>query len=132
MVAAHLPLHPLTHGRERETLADPDLERVLASAGVDLFLSGHHHAYFPGYRAGLLQVGQGCLGSGPRRLIGAPHRAPRSFTLLEIDSAGRVRAEALAEPDFATPIDPGSLPEAISYDGATLVREDIARRRRAR
>jgi len=132
VVAAHLPLHPLTHGRERETLADPELERILASAGVDLFLSGHHHAYYPGFRAGLLQVGQGCLGSGPRRLIGAGRRAPRSFTLVEIDSGGHVRVEALAEPDFTAPIDPALLPEAISHDGAALVREDLARGRGAR
>jgi len=126
VVAAHLPIHPFTQGRERETLSDAGLEDLLARHGVDLFLSGHHHGFYPAFHSGFLQVSQGCLGSGPRRLIGEPGRTPKSFTLVEITADGSIRVEALSGPDFEARIDPGSLPPQIRYGGVVLHRADLA------
>jgi len=126
VVAAHLPIHPITRGRERETLSDANLEALLSRRGVDLFLSGHHHGFFPGFRAGFLQVSQGCLGSGPRRLIGESSPTPKSFTLVEIGLDGKIRVEAYAGPEFETRIDPRSLPPEIRFEGVALWRADLA------
>ena len=126
VVAAHLPIHPLTRGRERETLGDKNLEELLQRRGVDLFLSGHHHGFYPAFRAGFLQVSQGCLGSGPRRLIGESDRTPKSFTLIEIAPDGGIRVEAYAGPEFDTRIDTASLPPELRYDGIVLRRADLA------
>jgi len=129
VVAAHLPIHPFTRGRERETLSDLELEDLLARRDVDLFLSGHHHGFYPAFRAGFLQVSQGCLGSGPRRLIGESSRTPKSFTLIEIGPEGEIRVEAYAGPDFEMRIDPVSLPRQILYEGVVLQRADLAAER---
>ena len=126
VVAAHLPIHPFTRGRERETLRDPELEALLGRHDVDLFLSGHHHGFYPAFRAGFLQVSQGCLGSGPRRLIGESDRTPKSFTLIEIAPDGGIRVEAYAGPGFDMRIDPASLPPELRSDGILLRRADLA------
>jgi hypothetical protein len=93
---------------------------------LDLILSGHHNGFYPAFRAGFLQVSQGCLGSGPRRLIGESDRTPRSFTLVEIGADGGIRVEAYAGPDFETRIDSGSLPPQIRHEGVVLRRADLA------
>ena len=126
IVAGHLPIHAFTHGRETEILADAALERIMGHGGVDLYLSGHHHAFYPGFCAGFLQVSQGCLGSGARRLLGAAKHSPRSFTVVEVSEAGTITVDGLAAPEFTTAIDRVSLPRSIRYGGAEIVREDVA------
>ena len=126
VVTGHLPIRAFTSGRETEILGDNELENTLEKGGVGLYLSGHHHAFYPGYRAGFLQVSQACLGSGPRRLLGTTARSPRAITLVEIGTDGTISVEALSGPDFTSPIDRASLPESIRYGGVEVVRDDLA------
>jgi predicted phosphodiesterase len=128
VVFSHVPLWPFTQGREREFIGDPSLEQLLREAHVDLYLSGHHHAFYPGHKDGIHLVSQACAGAGPRRLIGSGSRSPRAITLIEIDGA-QLRLAALQEPDFAQPIDWRSLPERIRSQAAELVRADLVERR---
>src|SRR5690606_15093030 len=51
VVVGHLPLAPVSQGRDRpgEYLSDgAALGDLLAAAAVDLYVSGHHAAYYPG------------------------------------------------------------------------------------
>lgn len=125
VVFSHVPLWPFTHGREREIIGDPDLHALLVEADIDLYLSGHHHAFYPGSRDGVAFVSQACLGAGPRRLLGTRGRAAKSFTLLSIDD-GKLRIGAFSAPAFATAIDWRTLPERVRSRAATLVRADLA------
>jgi len=124
VIFSHVPLWPFAQGREREFIGDPALERLLQDARVDLYLSGHHHTFYPGHKDGVDYVSQSCLGAGPRRLIGAAERSARSFTLLEIEGA-RLDIAALQSPDFTRPIDWRSLPDRIRSNAATLIRADL-------
>jgi hypothetical protein len=126
LVAGHIPIRAFAYGREREVLGDGALEAVLQGRGVDAYLSGHHHAFYPGVWAGLLHVSQGCLGAGPRKLIGAHRRSPRSFTLISVDAGGDITLEAYAEPDFAGTISRTSLPASIFHGGVRVVRDDLS------
>lgn len=126
VVAGHLPIRAFTSGRETEILGDSELESVFEMGGVGLYLSGHHHAFYPGCRAGFLQVSQACLGSGPRRLLGTTTRSPRAITLVEVGSDGTIDVEALSGPDFTSAIDRASLPKSIRYGGVEVVRDDLA------
>jgi len=128
IVFSHVPLWPFTQGREREFIGDPALEQLLKDAKVDLYLSGHHHAFYPGHKDGIHLVGQSCVGAGPRRLIGSAARSPRAITLIEIDGA-KLRLAALQEPDFTQPIDWRTLPERIRSKAAELIRADLAKDR---
>lgn len=122
---SHLPLWPFAIGREREIIADPALATLFSRAGVDLHLSGHHHAYYPGRKDGMLFVSQSCLGGGPRRLVGTAAPAAHSFTMVEIDDEGRIDIHALAAPDYTERVDHLALPERIVTPVATLVRMDM-------
>ena len=127
---SHVPMWSFAVGREHERLADRALEQIVVDGRVDLYLSGHHHAFYPGVKEGVRYVGQGCLGAGPRPLIGTRERTPRSFTLIDLERDGGLRLEALAAPGYDTPIDRVTLPPRIVTPEATLVRDDLAGLRR--
>ncbi len=121
VVFGHLPIHPLTHGREHEVLGDSALEEILVRHEVDAYVSGHHHAYFPGRHGALRVVGVGCLGTGARRILGTEIASDHSFVVMEIDD-GEIRSiEALRAPDFRTPVRRERLPSRIGQ----VVRDDV-------
>jgi hypothetical protein len=124
VVFSHLPVHAFTHGRETEVSGDRGLERLLAAHGVELYLSGHHHAFYPGYHAGIRYVSQACLGAGPRALLGTSARAQRAVTWLEFDG-DELRITALAGPGLARRVDLQSLPESIQSGTVRLLRDDL-------
>jgi hypothetical protein len=86
IVLGHLPLYAVAEGRNRagEVLAEPDsLRTLLEGLGVHTYISGHHHAYYPGRRGALELLASGALGDGPRPLIGDTVPSPRTVTLLD-------------------------------------------------
>lgn len=113
IVFSHMPLWPFTIERETEIIGDPKLERLLERGGVDLHLSGHHHAYYPGHIEAFSVISQAELGGGPKRLIGAEQTGPKSITLLDVAQDGTIRVSALKGPDFLTPLDVRTLPEQL-------------------
>lgn len=124
VVFSHLPIHAFTQGRETEVSGDAELERLLAHHGVELYLSGHHHAFYPGWHAGIRYVSQACLGAGPRALLGTHAPSPRAVTWLEFDGAD-LRIAALTGPRLAVRVDIAALPREIRSDSATLLRDDL-------
>lgn len=124
---SHLPIWEFAQDRETETIGDPDLAKAFASLGVDMHLSGHHHAFYPGASDGIAYVGQACLGASPRRLVGVTDRGPRGFTLLDIDVyTGDIVIDFRAAPDFANGFDMTTLPTRIDGFKASLIRVDLA------
>jgi len=124
IVFSHLPLWPFTIERETEIIGDPALERLLDEVDVDLYLSGHHHAFYPGQIDPFSVVSQAELGGGSRRLIGTDSRGPKSITLLDIGLDGTIRVSALQGPEFRTLIDPRSLPERLNTRERVIHRID--------
>jgi hypothetical protein len=124
IVFGHVPLYAFTQGRETEIQNDPAFETMLEDHGVTMFISGHHHGYYPGKRSELRLVSTSCAGSGPRKLIGATSTSPRSLLVLEISPTGITSVEALAEPAYTTPIPRSSLPLSLTHGGNTIWRDD--------
>jgi len=124
VVFSHLPLWPLARGREREYIGDPGLQTLLADEDVELYLSGHHHAFYPADHHGIAFVGQACLGAGPRPLIGTGPRSSRSFTILEFGS-DKILVSAYRAPHFDDVIDWATLPESVRSPAAELLRADL-------
>jgi 3',5'-cyclic AMP phosphodiesterase CpdA len=123
---SHLPIWPFAEGRETEIAGGETLARLLAEGGVDIHLSGHHHAYYTGVHAGVRYVAQACLGGGPRRLIGTSGRSTKGITLIEIDEDGAIDEVGLSGSDFETRIDLETLPSTIPAPWGTLIRRDLA------
>jgi predicted MPP superfamily phosphohydrolase len=140
---AHFPLYPFAQDRERDYLLSDSavrarVEDLLAEHDVTLFLSGHHHSYYPGRRpdAGLERlrlVGLGCLGGGPRALIGEEREidtddpTERSFVVIDVDDGEIVSLEAYRGPEFgpADRIDRADLPPRIGVESLPIVRDDL-------
>jgi hypothetical protein len=90
IVIGHLPLYAVAEGRDRpgEVLDHPDaLLAHFERLGVHLYISGHHHAYYPGRRGSVELLHAGALGDGPRPLLGSTVPSPRTVTLLDFDAA---------------------------------------------
>ncbi|MHC4390638.1 MAG: metallophosphoesterase family protein [Planctomycetota bacterium] len=126
VVFGHVPLYPFAKGREKDFIGDAALEALLNRYGVTLFLSGHHHAYFPGRRGPLRLVGMGCLGSGPRPLLGTTERSPRSFVLLQITKKGITHLEAYGGRGFTDVIARETLPPSVGKGAHVIERDDQA------
>lgn len=127
IVFGHVPLVPFAVGREDEIIGDPALETMLEQHGVALFISGHHHVYYPGRRGTVRYVSVACVGAGPRAWTGSETTSPRAVLELEIAPDGTITLlEALAEPAFDTPIPRAELPESLTYGPWTVTRDDLA------
>jgi hypothetical protein len=123
LVFGHLPIWPVTQGRENDIIGDPAFLSLLAGHQVDAYLSGHHHGWYPARRDGVLLLSQACLGDGPRKYIGGS-RSERGYGLLRIDGNSPLQVETRAELDFAHPIDHSHIPDRIGRGVALLERAD--------
>jgi len=126
VVFGHVPLWPFAIGRERDILGDHELETLLQQAKVDIFLNGHHHAYYPGYKDGIRYISQACLGAGPRKLLGTDTSSKRSITVIEFETDGAYSIEAYRAPDFTSPVNIKKLPANIRTKWAEIIRHDLA------
>ncbi|MEQ8232845.1 MAG: metallophosphoesterase [Gammaproteobacteria bacterium] len=124
VIFGHLPLWPLAEGRESEYVGDTELQAMFEKYQVDLVLSGHHHAFYPGAKDGVAFVAQSCLGAGPRTLLGAREISPRSFSVVALAPDG-VHVGAFAAPDFTALIDWRTLPREVRTPVAVLTRADL-------
>lgn len=122
MVFSHLPMWPIASGREHEILDDPELLDLLHSGGVDVYASGHHHAFFAGTDdAGMVHLGLGALGGNARAFSGKADAQPYSFAVLTL-SRGATRIESRMAPGFQDPVPAARLPASISGSLGTLRR----------
>ncbi|MCC5926372.1 MAG: metallophosphoesterase [Bacteroidetes bacterium] len=90
IMLGHLPLYAAAIGRNRhgEMLRDPDeLHAVMQRYNVDMYVSGHHHAYYPGYKGGVELFQTGALGGGPRQLLGFGASPRKTWSLLEVPAS---------------------------------------------
>ncbi len=130
LVVGHLPLRAVSQGRDRpgEVLAQPAaLQQLLERHGVEAYVSGHQHAYFPARLGRLDLFHLGAMGSGPRRLLG--QSAPPFQTLTVLDLVGRPPRLVDTSFDLRTlrPIDAQRLPRSLSdAAGRTLPRRPAA------
>jgi predicted MPP superfamily phosphohydrolase len=126
IVFGHLPIHPFARHREREILDDTELESILRRHDVDAYVSGHHHAYYPGAVDGVRHVAAPCLGAGARALIGRAERSRPALVVIDIDASGIVSLEAFEAPDFDTAVPRSGLPAKIELGDHAVVRDDLA------
>lgn len=122
---SHLPQYPVANNRTRDYIGDPALAALYRDTETLLHLSGHHHAYYPGWKDDVYYVAQSCLGGGARSLIGTRTTSPHSFTMVEISDDGALDIYALLAPDYTQKVNIESLPRSISIPDGTLTRSDL-------
>jgi acid phosphatase type 7 len=125
IVMCHVPPYPVAIGREKEIIPAPDNDRLrelFVEHGVDVFFTGHHHAYFKGRKQGLNLVSLNACGNGPRSLIGTQHPQPQSFLVVDVMD-GQLQDLFAVQYDGAI-FDDASLPLRLVYEQYELPRFD--------
>ncbi|QFU74352.1 hypothetical protein EY643_01075 [Halioglobus maricola] len=118
----HLPMQPIASGRESDVINDTALEQLLQQSGNVSYLSGHHHAYYPGQRQGINMFSMGNLGGNQRKLIDGGNATGFSFALMRVDSLGVATIKAFAGPGFEDTVPITSLPAQLGNGDHQLTR----------
>lgn len=87
VLLGHLPLYAIVASKNKagEVLADNEnTASFLQKNGIDLYISGHQHAYYPASKLQLRLLNAGCIGEGPRPLLGHDIPATRAYTIIEV------------------------------------------------
>lgn len=88
ILLGHLPLYAVAIGRDNpgEVMDNADqLRAMLEKYDVHTYISGHHHAYYPGHRGDMQLLHMGIIGSGPRPLIDGNLPPWKALTVMDID-----------------------------------------------
>ncbi len=128
IVMGHLPLYPVSVGRDRPGayLANAEkLRGLLEQYRVATYISGHHHAYYPGKKGQLELLNAGALGSGPRQLLNSNLPARSTLTLIDIDLSARKTNYITYDMKTEEIIDNQSLPPAIVAANSKIFRWDL-------
>lgn len=128
LVIGHLPLYAVAVNRDKvgEVMDDADQWRsLLERYRVHTYISGHHHAYYPGHRGRLDMLHAGAMGSGPRQLLvgGAPPRKTVTLVDIAIDTATTVYTTF--DMQAMTLVDQHTLPRLIVGHNGMVLRRDV-------
>ena len=129
-VVGHLPLVGVGQGKDRpgEVLdRGSALQALMENAGVQGYISGHHHAWFSGRRGQLDLIQLGALGSGPRRLLDGGTSAQQTFTLLEMDGLRGDIKETTYAVSTGQPLSWSTLPPRLNTRAGELQRNSSER-----
>ena len=87
ILIGHLPLYAIVDSKNKPGEVNSDPEEAVdffKSFGVDLYISGHQHAYYPAQKDGISFLNMGAIGDGPRKLIGNNSAPQKAYTVIEI------------------------------------------------
>jgi 2',3'-cyclic-nucleotide 2'-phosphodiesterase (5'-nucleotidase family) len=124
----HLPFYAVAVGRESigEVLADADkLRAMLEKYRVHTYISGHHHAYYPGHRGKLELLATGALGEGARPLLDANLPIIRTITVVDINFSDNSTTYTTYNMNTLQVVDQQILPRMIVGPNGYVVRRDI-------
>lgn len=87
ILMGHLPLYPIVDSKNKpgEVIAAADSTlSFFRDQGIDLYISGHQHAFFPASKGGVRLLNAGAIGDGPRKIIGDSRPAQKTYTIIEV------------------------------------------------
>ena len=128
IVIGHLPLYPVAVAKNKpgEYLAQGEkLRSLLQQHQVQLYISGHHHAYYPGKKEQLELLHAGALGQGARQLINSSLSPYPSITLVDLELATSKITYTTYNAKTWELIDIKQLPTSITANNETIMRHDL-------
>lgn len=128
IVIGHLPLYGVSVGRDRpgEVLANTEyLQNLLTRYGVQLYISGHHHAYYPAYQGSLELLNAGVLGQGAKPLISGDFPPTQTVTVIDLHwQSPELNSYTTYDMRTLELIDPQQLPPFLSSHNGRIWRQD--------
>jgi 3',5'-cyclic AMP phosphodiesterase CpdA len=125
LVLGHLPPYGLSQGRDRpgEVLHQPQrLIGLMQRQGVHLYVSGHHHAWYPGQVGTLNLLSLGAMGSGPRRLLQGELPPVQTITVLDLFRQRQQLVETTVELNGLQLLPVTALPRQLNPGTGPLLR----------
>ncbi|HAC63831.1 MAG TPA: metallophosphoesterase [Cyanothece sp. UBA12306] len=116
LVIGHLPLYPVAVGRNNggNFLSNSEkLQTLLESYQVHTYISGHHHAYYPGKKDQLELLHTGALGGGPRKLLNSNLPPRKTLTVVDISLNSQSTTYTTYDMKTKEVIDIKTLPKSI-------------------
>ncbi len=129
ILLGHLPLYAIVADKNKVGEVNADADATLdffKKNGVDLYISGHQHAYFPAHKKGVRLFNSGALGGGPRPILGHDKPAKKAYAIIEVPvkSAKQFLFNAFM-PETDEPILLNSLPDFVQGFNGVIKRIDI-------
>jgi predicted phosphodiesterase len=87
ILIGHLPLYAIVDSKNKVGEVNEDPEKALnffKKHGINLYISGHQHAFYPAIKEGIRFLNAGCIGDGPRKLIANNAEAVKTYTIINI------------------------------------------------
>ena len=128
IVMGHLPLYAVARGRDRpgEYLANAEtLRSLIEKYRVHTYISGHHHAYYPGKKGKLELLNAGALGSGPKQLLNSNLPPKSTLTIVDIDPSFTKTSYITYDVKTEAIIRNNSLPPVIVASKSKIFRRDL-------
>ncbi|MDJ0599436.1 MAG: metallophosphoesterase [Crocosphaera sp.] len=125
LAIGHLPLYPVAVGRDSggNYMADGEkLQNLLEQYDVHTYISGHHHAYYPGKKGQLELLHSGALGGGPRQLLNSNLSAQKTLTVVDLSLPSEETIYTTYNMKTLDVIDIQTLPKAIGQ----IIRKDLS------
>ncbi|MEN9517790.1 MAG: hypothetical protein RLZZ381_378, partial [Cyanobacteriota bacterium] len=128
IVLGHLPLYPVAKEKNKpgEYLEQgTKLRSLLTENKVLMYVSGHHHAYYPGWIDNLELLHAGALGQGARQLIDSELSPRPTITILDLDLSELALTYTTYDATTWQKIVLEQLPTSIPNPDATIWRHDL-------
>jgi Icc-related predicted phosphoesterase len=129
IVIGHLPLYAVAVERDRigEVLGGAEeLHALLERYSVHTYVSGHHHAYYPGHLGQLQFLHAGAIGSGPRQLLTSSLSPRKTVTVVDINLASADTIYTTYDMKDMQVVEFAELPRAIASHNGFVMRRDLA------
>ena len=124
----HLPLYPVAAAKNKpgEYLAEGEKLRLLLEQNrVQVYISGHHHVYYPGKKEDLELLHAGALGQGARQLIDSDLTPYPTVTVIDLEIATSKLTYTTYNAKTWELITPEQRPPSITGDYGTIFRRDL-------
>jgi hypothetical protein len=129
IVMGHLPMYAVSKRRDRpgEYLNQADeLRQLLERHNVHTYISGHHHAYFPGKVGALNLLNLGALGSGPKSILATNVEPFQTLTIMDLFLESGSTVYTTYNMNTLEVVDPQALPRQIVGPNGRELRQDIS------
>jgi len=128
IVIGHLPLYAVAVGRDEpgEILENAEqLRSLLERYRVHTYISGHHHAYYPGHRGKLELLHAGALGGGPRPLLNSELAPQKTLTVIDVNIGSETTTYTTYDMTTLQVVDQQKLPRLIAGPNGMVLRRDL-------
>ena len=127
ILVGHLPLYPIVDAKNKPGEVNAAADSSLAffkENGIDLYISGHQHAFYPAGKNGFSLLNAGAIGEGERKIMGHHENARKAYTIIEVPvHSPRSFTYTTYDPVIDKMIDPAALPDSVTGFNGTVIKE---------